>query len=62
VGKPKGKGPHGRPRLRWEKNIKKTFKKWDGGLWTGLIWVRIRTGGDGGIEHSGFIHCGEFLV
>ena len=21
-----------------------TFMKWDGGVWTGLIWLRIRTG------------------
>jgi hypothetical protein len=21
------------------------FKKWDGGAWTGLIWLRIGTGG-----------------
>jgi hypothetical protein len=21
------------------------FKKWDGWAWTGLIWLRIRTGG-----------------
>ena len=21
------------------------FKKWDGGTWTGLIWLRIGTGG-----------------
>jgi hypothetical protein len=25
--------------LRW------TFRKWDGGKWTGLIWLRIGTGG-----------------
>jgi hypothetical protein len=22
-----------------------SFKKWDGGAWTGLIWLRIGTGG-----------------
>jgi hypothetical protein len=38
-------GPLGRPRRRWEDNIKTVFKKWDGKAWTGLIWLRIGTGG-----------------
>jgi len=29
VGKTEGKGPLGRPRHRWEDNIKWIFKKWD---------------------------------
>jgi hypothetical protein len=37
------------------------FKKWDGGAWTGLVWVRIRTGCEGSIEPSGSIQCGEIL-
>ena len=28
----------GRIPLRW------IFRKWDGGAWTGLIWLRIETG------------------
>jgi hypothetical protein len=24
--------------------LKSIFKKWDGGAWTGLIWLRIGTG------------------
>ena len=44
MGKYEGKRPLGRPRIRWEKNIKMSLKKWDG-FWTGLIWLRIGTGG-----------------
>jgi len=36
--------PLGRPRLKWEDNIK-IFRKWDVGVWTGLSWLRIGTGG-----------------
>jgi hypothetical protein len=25
--------------------LKRIFKKWDGGAWIGLIWLRIGTGG-----------------
>jgi len=25
--------------------LKRIFKKWDGEIWTGLIWMRIGTGG-----------------
>jgi hypothetical protein len=32
VGKPEGKRPLGRPRRRWEGNIKRIFRKWD-------VWV-----------------------
>ena len=36
VGKPEGKRPLGRPRRRWEDNIKMDlFRKWDVGVWTG---------------------------
>jgi hypothetical protein len=44
VGKPEGKCPLGRPRCRWEGNIKWIFRKWDVGARTGLIWLRIGTG------------------
>jgi hypothetical protein len=40
VGKPEGKIPMGRPRRRWEDNIKMDLQKW-----TGSIWLRIGTGG-----------------
>ena len=41
-----GKEPLGRPKCRWEDNIKMIFRKWDVGLWTGSSW--LRTGTDGG--------------
>jgi hypothetical protein len=28
----------GRTRLRWEGNIKRTIKKWDGRMWTAFAW------------------------
>jgi hypothetical protein len=43
-GKPERKRSLGRPRRRWEDNIKSTFRKWVVGVWTGLIWLRIWTG------------------
>ena len=44
-GKPEGKEPSGRPKRRWEYNIKIIIKKWGVKAWTGLIWLRIGTGG-----------------
>jgi hypothetical protein len=43
VGKPEGKRPLGRPRRRWEDNIKMDLR--EVGLWTGSSWLRIGTGG-----------------
>jgi hypothetical protein len=45
VGKPKGKRPPGRPRLKLEDNIKMNLQEVGCGVWTGLIWLRIGTGG-----------------
>ena len=42
VGKPLGKRPLGRPRLKWENTIKMDL--WEEVL-TGSIWLRIGTGG-----------------
>jgi len=38
VGKPEGKSPHGRPRLRWEYNIKMDLQKMGFG---GMDWVEL---------------------
>jgi hypothetical protein len=40
-----GKRPFGRSRRRWEGNIKTDFQEVGWGAWTGLIWLRIGTGG-----------------
>ena len=45
VGKPEGKRPLGRPRRRWEDNIKMDLEKWEGVVGTGWSWLRIGTGG-----------------
>jgi hypothetical protein len=58
VGKPEEKRPLGRPRRRWEDNIKMDIQK------VGGCWLRIGTGGGhlwvrrGTLE---FHKCGEFL-
>jgi hypothetical protein len=35
----------GRPRRRWEDNIKMNIQEMGWRTWTGLIWLRIGTGG-----------------
>jgi len=45
VGKIEGRRPLGRPRRRWEDNIKMDLQEVGWGAWTGLIWLRIGTGG-----------------
>jgi hypothetical protein len=45
VGRPEGRRPFGRPRRRWEDNIKMDLKEVGWGAWTGLIWLRVGTGG-----------------
>jgi len=44
VGKPEGKKPSGRPRRRWEVNIKMDLQE-VGGVETGWSWLRIGTDG-----------------
>ena len=54
VGKPEGKRPLGRPRRRWEDNIKMDLQEVGRGLW-GLDGV-VNT-----VVNFGFQKCGEFL-
>jgi len=41
VGKLEGKGPFGRPRHRWEDNIKINLKEIGERAWTRMVWLRI---------------------
>jgi hypothetical protein len=43
VGKPKGKRPLGRPRLRWNQNG--SYGHWTGSVGSGFSWLSIGTGG-----------------
>jgi hypothetical protein len=45
VGRPEGRRPLGRPRRRWEDNIKMDLQEVGWGIWTGLMWLRIGTRG-----------------
>jgi hypothetical protein len=45
VGKHEEKRPLGRPRRRWGGNIKMDIQEVGFGVWTGLSWLRIETGG-----------------
>jgi hypothetical protein len=45
VEKPEGRRPLGRPRRRWENNIMIDLQKVGWGVWNGLSWLRIETGG-----------------
>jgi hypothetical protein len=46
VGKPEGKRPLGRPRCRWCIILGWILERWDGVMWTGLVWLKIGTGGE----------------
>jgi hypothetical protein len=64
VGRPEGRRPLGRPRRRWEDNIKMDVQEVGWGAWTGLIWLRIGTRGSScecGNEPLGLIKRGEFF-
>jgi Cu2+-containing amine oxidase len=45
VGRPEAMIPHGKPRHRWEENIKMDLQEVGWGSWTGLIWLRRWAGG-----------------
>jgi hypothetical protein len=45
VGKPERKRPLGRPRRRWEDNIKTYLQEVGCGVWTGSSWLMIGTVG-----------------
>jgi hypothetical protein len=64
VEKPEGKRPLGRPRRRWEDNIKMDLQEVGCRGMTGSSWLRIgHVAGtcEYGNEPSGPIKCGEFL-
>jgi hypothetical protein len=46
VRKPEGKRPLGRSRRRWVDNIRMDLGEVFGVMWTGLVWLRIGTGGE----------------
>ena len=45
MGKPEGKRQLGRPRHRWEDNIKMVLQVAVWGTWTGLVWLWLGTVG-----------------
>ena len=45
MGKPEGKRPLGKPRHRWEDNIKMDLQEVGGGCGDRWSWLRIGTGG-----------------
>jgi hypothetical protein len=45
VGRPEGRRPLGRPRRRWEDNIKMDLREIGFGDVDWIIWLRIGTGG-----------------
>jgi hypothetical protein len=45
----KGRGerrPLGRPRRRWMDSIKMDLVEVGGVMWTGLVWLKLETGGE----------------
>jgi hypothetical protein len=46
MGKPEGKRAVGRPRRGWVDNIRMDLGEVDTVMWTGLVWLRVGTGGE----------------
>jgi hypothetical protein len=44
VGRPEGKRPLGRPRRRWDDEIRVDLRETGWGVWSGFRWLRIGTG------------------
>jgi hypothetical protein len=64
VGRPEGKRSLGKPRRRWENNIKMYLREvgWGQGLDRfGSGWGQVAGSCECGNEPSGSIKCGEFL-
>jgi hypothetical protein len=62
VGRPEGRNHLEDPGVDGRIILKRIFKKWDGGAWTGLIWLRIGTGVVNiSNDPLGSINRGEFL-
>jgi hypothetical protein len=62
IGKLEVKRPLGKPRRRWEDNIKMDLQEVRCWVWTGSSWLRIGTGAgtcESGNEPSGSIKCGK---
>jgi hypothetical protein len=65
VGKLEGKRPLGRPKRRWEDNIRMVLREMG---WEGVVWIHLaqerdqwRASGEHGNEPSDSVKCGEFL-
>jgi len=46
VEKAEGRIPLGKPKRRWEDNIKMDLQEVEWGAWISLIWLRVGTGGE----------------
>ena len=66
VGEPEVKRPLGRPRCRWEGNIKMDLQEVGCGYMDGSSWLRIGTGGGALVNAvmnlQGSTKCGDFLT
>ena len=64
VGKPEERDHFEDPEVAGRIIFRWIFRKWDVGVWTGSIWLRIGTGGvtcESSNVPSGSTKCGKFL-